>query len=195
VAPSQSSSAPLHDSAGAAQASQAQEALQTRVPEEPQEVTQVPVEPAGQSKPSSAVPSQSSSRPLQVSAGAAHASHMQATLQPREPAEPQEVTQEPKEPGAQAKPSSGTVSQSSSSPLHDSAGGRHAAPVGGVQAGEHAPLPTVPHEVVQGVARPTAQAKSSSVKPSQSSSTPLHDSAVPEGEQAYSQPGAPSRSW
>jgi hypothetical protein len=194
AAPSQSSSRPLHDSAGGPQAPQVQEPEQAWVPIEPHEVEQVPVAPEAHSKPSSAIPSQSSSSPLQVSAGAAQGPQPHAASHPRVPAEPHVVTQEPLVPGEQAKPSSGTASQSSSSPLHDSGGGRHPAPAGGSQAGEHAPAPLVPQLVVHGVERPTAHGNPSSVVPSQSSSTPLHTSGAPDGVQAYSHPGAPSRS-
>ena len=192
---SQSSSWPLHVSPGGAQASQLHEALQVRVPTELHDVEQVPEDPAGQAKPLSAVPSQSSSCPLHVSAGAVQEPQVQLALHPRRPAEPQVVEHEPVAPGAQAKPSSGVVSQSSSMPLHDSTGGVQAPPVGGVQPSVQAPAPVVPQVVVQTVERPTAQAKSSSVEPSQSSSTPLQDSTVDDGAQEYSQPGAPSRSW
>jgi len=192
---SQSSSWPLHVSPGGVQASQLQETLQVRLPTELQEVEQAPDEPAGQAKPSSAVPSQSSSRPLQASAGAAQAPQVQSAAHGRVPVEPHVVEQAPPVPGVQAKPSSGVVSQSSSTPLHDSTGGVQAAPVGGVQPSVQGPAPDVPQVVVHAVERPTAQAKSSSVEPSQSSSTPLQDSAVEDGVHAYSQPGAPSRSW
>ena len=73
-----------------------------------------------------------------------------------------------------SEPSSQVVSQSSSTPLHDSAGGVQASGAGGVQAIEQAPEPVEPQVVVQLTIAPTAQSESSSVAPSQSSSAPLH---------------------
>jgi hypothetical protein len=66
----QSSSMPLQVSAGGTQAPGAQPAEQVRVPEEEHEVVHGEVAPAQQPKPLSHTVSQSSSRPLQVSAGA-----------------------------------------------------------------------------------------------------------------------------
>src|SRR5688572_1062701 len=62
----QSSSAPLHTSAGAPHAPHPQLPLQVRVPEEPQVVVQLPVVPAQQVNPSSQMLLQLSSAPLQV---------------------------------------------------------------------------------------------------------------------------------
>src|SRR5690606_13387547 len=125
-------------------------------------------------------PSQSSSIPLQLSAGSAHAegaAGMHALVQVPVPVEPQLVVQLALCPAAQAKPSSRVPSQSSSTPLHTSAGGVHAAPLGIAHALVHAPLPVVPHEVVHETLAPSAQAKPSSGAPSQSSSMPLQVSA------------------
>jgi hypothetical protein len=75
--PSQSSSLPLQLSAGGAQLPQVQLALHERVPVVPQPVVQLPIAPRQQVNPSSQVPSQSSSIPLQLSAGGEHVPHVQ----------------------------------------------------------------------------------------------------------------------
>jgi hypothetical protein len=61
---------PLQASGGGLQVPHEQLAEQVRLPVVPQKVAQGPVPPAAQGKPSSVSPSQSSSRPLQISAGA-----------------------------------------------------------------------------------------------------------------------------
>jgi hypothetical protein len=90
VTPSQSSSAPLHVSV-ALQPLQVQEPEHVRVPE-PQDVEQPPVEPMTHSKPSSVVPSQSSSRALHVSAGPPQGPQVQEAVHVRVPV-PHEVAQ------------------------------------------------------------------------------------------------------
>src|SRR5690606_24647107 len=98
---------------------------------------------------------------------------MHALVQVPVPVLPQLVVQLEGVPRAQAKSSSGTPSQSSSTPLHVSAGGAHAAPVGSSHALVQAPVPVVPHAVVHETLPPTLHVKPSSGTPSQSSSTPL----------------------
>ena len=92
---SQSSSAPLQVSTKGVQEPQAQEELQVREPVVPQEVVQVPVVLRQQAKLSSQAVSQSSSAPLQVSAGGVQEPQAQEELQVREPVVPQEVVQVP----------------------------------------------------------------------------------------------------
>jgi hypothetical protein len=145
------------------------------VPVLPHEVTQERVAPLRQAKPSSTLVSQSSSRSLQVSAGAVHTA---ASAQPAEqllvPVEPQVVVQLEGTPAQQAKPSSQRPSQSSSRPLHVSVGGEQALKV---QPTPHRRLPVEPQCVVQLDVAPAQQPKPSSQAPLQSSSTPLHVSA------------------
>jgi hypothetical protein len=69
---SQSSSRLLHISPGGVHEPQAQDAEQTREPMELHVVVHEPALPATQAKPLSGVPSQSSSAPLQASAGGVH---------------------------------------------------------------------------------------------------------------------------
>jgi len=112
--------------------------------------------------PSSIRPSQSSSIPLQVSLGTVHAdgaAGMHALVQVPVPVEPHEVVQLALRPAAHVKPSSTVPSQSSSAPLHTSAGGAHAAPVGIAHALVHVPLPVVPHALVHVTRAPSTQAK------------------------------------
>ena len=71
-------------------------------------------------------------------------------------------------------PSSHDVSQSSSRPLHVSAGAVQAAGAGVPHAVVHIPVPVVPHVVVQLVEPPAQHVKPSSHNVSQSSSVPLH---------------------
>jgi hypothetical protein len=101
-----------------------QAAVQVVVPVEPQVVVQDALVPAQQAKSSSHRVSQSSSRPLHVSAGRAHsAPGVQLAEQLRLPVEPHEVVQGPRAFAQHPNPSSHVVSQSSSIPLHVSAGG------------------------------------------------------------------------
>jgi hypothetical protein len=65
----------LHDSAGGEQEPHEQEPPQVRLPVVPHEAVQGPLAPRTQSNPSSVLPSQSSSRPLQASAGRTQAPH------------------------------------------------------------------------------------------------------------------------
>jgi len=185
VRPSQLSSRPLHVSAGAAQAPQAQVPLHPRDPVDPQVVVHDPVAPATQARPLSATPSQLSSRPLHTSAGGTHAPCAHAALQVRDPVEPQAVAQAAALPWAQAKPSSTAPSQSSSRPLHASAG---AAQGPSAQSPSQARVPAVPQGVVQATVAPRTQAKPLSAAPSQSSSRPLQVSAG--GRQPVGSPAA-----
>src|SRR5207245_10004189 len=90
---------------------------------EPHEVTHVDVEPAQQANPLSHTLSQSSSRPLQVSAGATQAPSVQAAEHARVPVEPQVVVQADVVPAQHANTLSQPMTQSSSRPLQISAGG------------------------------------------------------------------------
>jgi len=171
---SQSSSSPLHVSAGALQLPQEQPDEQVRLPVDPQTVVQEPVEPAQQPKPSSHAPLQSSSLPLQVSAGGEQTLQPQAVSHVREPVDPQLVVQLPLLPEQHAKVSSHIVSQSSSLPLQASIGGLHAPQV---QPAVHVLVPPVPQAVEHAPTDPGTHAKPSSIIPSQSSSAPLQTSA------------------
>jgi hypothetical protein len=125
--------------------------------------------------PSSAVPSQSSSAPLQLSAGGVHVSHVHIELHVREPVEPQLVVQLPVEPAVHSTLSSTVPSQSSSMLLQASAGGTQ---LPRVHVESQVRVPVVPQPVVQLVVDPTAHEKPSSTVASQSSSTPLQLSAA-----------------
>jgi hypothetical protein len=170
VAPSQSSSWPLQISGGAMQLPQVHEAVQVLVPVEPQLVVQLPVAPWQQAQPSSHVPSQSSSWPLQLSAGGTQLPQAQVLLHVRVPVEPQLVVQLDVEPRQQLHPSSHVPSQSSSTPLHVSAGGVQLPQAQDVL---HVRVPVEPQLVVQLPLVPRQQAHVSSHRPSQSSSMPL----------------------
>jgi hypothetical protein len=172
--PSQSSSVPLHASVGALQEPQAQLPEQVRVPVEPQVVVHEPVVPAQQANPSSQLALQSSSIPLQISAGGEQALQPQALVQVRLPVVPQLVVQDPLVPAQQVKVSSQLESQSSSRPLQASMGGVHAPQL---QAASQVRMPAVPHPVVQLPVVPGMQVSVSSMDPSQSSSIALHVSA------------------
>ena len=172
--PSQSSSDPLQVSAGGAQAPHAQLPEQVRDPVEPQTVMQLPLAPAQQANPSSHAPLQSSSTPLQVSAGGEHTLQPHAALHVRLPVVPQLVMHEPVDPAQQAKVSSHMVSQSSSLPLHASTGGTHAPHV---HAAVHVRVPVVPQDAVHVPVDAGTHVKVSSTRPSQSSSAPLQVSA------------------
>jgi hypothetical protein len=192
--PSQSSSMPLQVSGGGVQGFQVQNAEQLRVPVDKQTAVHVPVDPRQQSKSSSQRVSPSSSTPLHASPVAVHGPQVQAALQVCEPGAPVDVVHGPAWPWQQPRPLSQTVSQSSSRPLQDSAGGVQPGPFGIAQASEHVPVPPEPHEVVQETDSPTPQAKLSSVSPLQLSSTPLQDSVGDAISHSYSQPGRPSLS-
>jgi hypothetical protein len=70
--------------------------------------------------------------------------------------------------------------QSSSSPLHDSSGGVQAEAGGAAHVSVQIPVPCVEQDVVHSTSAPIAQSKPLSTTPSQSSSTPLQISSVPE---------------
>jgi hypothetical protein len=163
----------LHDSLGGVQLPQPQVAPQRRLPVEPQLVVHEPVEPRQQLNPSSHVPSQSSSVPLQVSAGGLHPPHEHAAEHVRDPVVPQDVTQLPVVPEGHAKPSSTLESQSSSTPLHVSEGGAH---MPHVQLAPQVREPLLPQLVVQLPDAPATHSRASSIEPSQSSSALLQAS-------------------
>jgi hypothetical protein len=171
---SQSSSIPLHASMGGVQEPQLHEAVHVRIPAVPQPVVQLPVVPGMQVSVSSMEPSQSSSIPLHVSAGGLHMPKVHEEPHVRVPVEPQLVTQDPMVPGVHSLDSSTLPSQSSSTPLHPSAGGVQAP---SVQLELHVREPVDPQLVEQPVEVPRTQPKSSSTLPSQSSSRPLQVSA------------------
>lgn len=138
------------------------------------------VAPSTHAKPSSGAPSQSSSFPLQLSAGGLHASPV-GTAQPEvhvpEPIDAHVVVHATTLPAQQANVLSHAPSQSSSLPLQLSAGGAQALPVGIAQLGEQVPAPCEPHVVVHETAAPWQHAKPLSQPLTQSSSLPLHVSA------------------
>jgi hypothetical protein len=174
---SQSSSSPLQISVGGLQDPQAQELEQVWEPVVAQLVVQNPELPRTQAKVSSVAVSQSSSSPLHVSIGGVQAAPegmAQVPVHVPLPVVPQVVAQDTVAPRMQANPLSTTVSQSSSSPLHVSAGGAH---VPHAHEALHVREPVEPQVVVQGPELPREQANVSSVAPSQSSSLPLQTSA------------------
>jgi hypothetical protein len=179
----QSSSRPLHTSDGGGHAGPlgiSQVAVHAPLPVEPQVVVQATVEPGTQAESSSVNPSQSSSRPLQPSAGgvqAAGAGRVQLAVQVPVPVEPQLVVQATAVPAAQTAGSSVNPSQSSSLPLQISAGGEQSGPVGIAQAAVQAPDPVVLQVVVHVVEVPCTQGRPLSGPPTQSSSSPLHSSS------------------
>ena len=146
-----------------------------------------PPQEAQDPQPSSTTLSQLSSTPLQSSVGGTQAPTVQSDPQVLVPVEPQEVVQLVTASGEQAKPSSMTVSQLSSTPLQISSGTVHAPHE---QSAAHSRVPVEPHEVVQDPVLPAQHAMPgpSSQAVLQSSSTPLHTSAG--GEQTF-QPHAP----
>jgi hypothetical protein len=175
VTPSQSSSTELHTSAGGAQAApHSQLPLHVCVPVEPQVVVQDRVAPAQQVDPSSQTVSQSSSMPLQTSAGGAQMPQAHDKEQTRVPAEPQVVVQAPVAPRQQVNPLSQVVSQSSSDPLHVSVGGVQEPQT---QLAEQSRVPVDRQVVTQEPLVPRQQANPLSQPPTQSSSTPLQVSA------------------
>jgi len=168
--PSQSSSIPLHTSAGGMQLPHAQELLHVLVPAVPQLVVQPPVVPLQHDHPSSQVPSQSSSIPLHTSAGGTQLPQLQEALHVCTPVVPQLVVQGELVPMQQAHPSSHPPSQSSSIPLHTSAGGMQ---LPHEHKLEQVLDPVVPQVDVQLPSVPWQQGHPSSHVPSQSSSIPL----------------------
>jgi len=142
-APSQSSSRPLHVSVGGTHAPQVHEDEHVCVPTEPQVVVQVPEDPWQHAKPSSHVPSQSSSIPLQVSVGGTQEPHVHQFEHVIVPVVPHVVVQLSVVPLQHPNPSSQTPSQSSSSPLQVSTGG-------GASGGQVAELPVQYSSASQG---------------------------------------------
>jgi hypothetical protein len=167
----------LHTSLGAQQVSSTQPLVQLAVPDRPPDVVQgLPVEPWTQANVSSAPPTQSSSRPLQISAGGVQtdgSGSVQVDVQVPDPVDPHVVVQDTEEPLTHANVSSGPPVQSSSRPLQISAGGVHAHDGGMVHVPEQVPVPVVPHDVVHATAVPWTHGKVSSGPPMQSSSRPL----------------------
>jgi len=156
ICPSPSSSTPLHTSLVGVHVPHVQPAWQVRVPGTPSTV-QLPVLPWQHAKPSSHVPSQSSSTPLQVSAGGAQAPHTHVDEQVFVPLDPHELVHEFVLPLQQPMPSSHVPSQSSSTPLQVSAGGVQPFPDGSWQRSVHVPDPCDPQEVVQSTVSPLEQ--------------------------------------
>jgi hypothetical protein len=154
---SPSSSRPLQISLVAVHAPQAQDEEHVLVPGAPVVVVQPPMLPWQQPKPLSQAPSQSSSTPLQVSAGGVQGPQAQADEQTRVPLDPHEVVHEPVLPRQHPRPSSHAPSQSSSAPLHVSAGGMQALPDGSWQRSVQVPDPVDPQEVVQPTVSPLEQ--------------------------------------
>jgi hypothetical protein len=174
--PSQSSSTPLQPSGGGTHAPSVHVASQVRLPVEPQLVMQLVELPRAQPKPSSTLPSQSSSAPLQVSAGGTHAPTEQSSPHARVPVEPQLVVQLELVPRTHANTSSGAPLQSSSTPLHVSGGGEQTPHE---QLVPQTRVPVVPHVVVQSPMLPRQHVNASSHCALQSSSIPLQTSGAP----------------
>jgi hypothetical protein len=170
----QSSSRPLHVSGGGEHALQPHVGLHVREPVVPQLVMHEPVDPAQHVKISSHIMSQSSSRPLHVSVGGVQVPHVHIDVQVREPVVMQPVAQLPVDPGTQVNVSSTRPSQSSSDPLHVSAGGVHEPHM---HIALHVRDPVDPHVVVQAPVVPDVHSTVSSTRVSQSSSRPLQPSA------------------
>jgi hypothetical protein len=123
---SQSSSTPLQMSAGGVHSSGAvHDPVQTFEPAVPQVVRQSISALAQQSYPSSQVVSQSSSTPLQISAGGTQGCHEHVPLQDRVPVVKHVVSQGSDVPAQHSESSSQKVSQSSSPPLQVSSGRTH----------------------------------------------------------------------
>jgi hypothetical protein len=147
-----------------------------RDPVDPHVVGQPMLVPSAQVNVSSTRVSQSSSRPLHVSSGAVHAPHVQSLPHVRDPVEPQVVVHASLSSRTHANTSSGASLQSSSMPLHVSAGATHTLQP---HAALHVRIPAVPHAVVQVPVSPRQHAKPSSHPISQSSSMPLQISGAP----------------
>ena len=105
-------------------------------------------------QPLSATPSQSSSLPLHFSVGGTQEPHEHHALHMRLPVDPHEVVHDSVAPAWQVKSSSVRPSQSSSSPLHVSAGGTQESQK---QDALHMRLPVEPHDVVHDSTAPTRQ--------------------------------------
>jgi hypothetical protein len=137
--PSQSSSSPLHVSSGGMHPLHSHRAEQSRAPSVPHDDSQASSSPRQQEKPLSHPPVQSSSCPLQTSAGgvqAAAAGTWQSRPQMPLPVDPQTVVHPTSLPIRQGKLSSTWPSQLSSTPLHVSAGEV------GAQPASHEPSPS-----------------------------------------------------
>jgi hypothetical protein len=133
--------------------------------------------PPGQLRQSGSRPSQSWSIPSsQISIGGVQAPSAHAPSQRRVPAVPHDVVHGTDAPCTQAKPSSAAPLQSSSMPLHVSAGAAHTLQL---QVALQMREPVEPHAVVHEPISPAAHVEASSVSMSQSSSTPLHTSGAP----------------
>jgi len=166
-----------------------QASVQIPVPGVPQVVVHATEAPRTHAKPSSARVSQSSSRPLHVSAGGVHeegAGRVQVEEQVPVPVELQVVVHGVGLDMTQGSPSSGSPLQLSSRPLHTSTPALQSVPVGIPQPTVHVPVPVDPQSVVQETGLPAAQSKPLSGPSTQSSSSPLQVStggtqAVPEG--------------
>ncbi len=176
--PLQSSSTPLQTSAGGMQVPSAHVLSQVCIPVLPQLVVHDWLEPWTHAKVSSAVPLQSSSIPLQISAGGMQAPNAQVLSQSCIPVVPQLVVHDSLEPWTQAKVSSAVPFPSSSQPLQTS--GAVQGPT--VQVSVQSWVPSVPQLVVQ--AKPLEPSAHSMLGPSsavplQSSSTPLQVSVAP----------------
>jgi hypothetical protein len=166
----------LQLSAGGTQVPQVHEAEQVLVPLDPQDVVHVDVAPAQQAEPLSQTVSQSSSLPLQDSAGGVQeegGGSVQVELHVPLPVEAQVVVQETGWFCMQAKPSSIRVSPSSSAPLQSSLESVH---VPHAHDDEHTRIPGCP-STVQASEVPAQQVEPSSQLPSQSLSTPSQVSA------------------
>jgi hypothetical protein len=169
----------LHTSAGGVQdegAGSVHVEVHVPVPVDPHVVAQETEEPRTHANVSSAPLTQSSSSPLQISAGGVQA-HVGGKVQVPEhvpvPVEPHEVVHATAVPWTHGNVSSGPPTQSSSRPLHVSTGGVQAEGAGRVQVEEHAPVPVEPHVVVHEVGMLIAHGKPLSGPLTQSSSRPL----------------------
>jgi hypothetical protein len=154
---SQSSSAPLHLSAGGVHPPSPHADVQVADPVDPHVVVQGEVDPATHSNPLSATSSQSSSAPLHLSAGGVHPPSLHVDVQVTDPVDPHVVIQGDVDPATQSNPLSVTVSQSSSMPLHNSCGPVQSAPVGGSHWAVQVPVPADPQVVVHDTSVPVVQ--------------------------------------
>jgi hypothetical protein len=173
---SQLSSMPLHASVGGTQEPQPHDALHVCTPVEPHAVVHAREAPIWQSKPSSTFMSQSSSVPLHDSAGGMQAPGAQSTPQVLVPVEPHVVTQLLVLPEQHPSPSSHAPLQSSSRPLHVSAGGEH---TDQLQVEPQVRMPVLPHAVMQPSVVPLQHVEAESHVPSQSLSRPSQTSGRP----------------
>jgi hypothetical protein len=146
----------VHDAGGGI----AHDVVQVPVPIVPHDVVHATLAPRTQAKPLSGPLTQSSSTPLQTSAGGAHDAPVgivQDGVQLPVPADPQVVVHGTTALCTQAKRLSGPPTQSSSRPLHVSAGGVHDAPVGRAHAAVHVPVPAEPQVVAHDTLAPWTQ--------------------------------------